>query len=76
MEVMDHIMVGANIVAKAKMNSKIVNNVCDLSTDELKKELLWLKSYDTDWSKEISKLILEELSIRDIQVESKNHTVS
>ena len=70
------IMAGASIVAKVKMSRKIVNNVSDLPTEELKKELLWLKGYDTDWSKEISKLILEELSIRDIQAESKDHIVS
>lgn len=69
-------MAGVSIVAKVKMSRKIVNNVSDLPTEELKKELLWLKGYDTDWSKEISKLILEELSIRDIQAESKDHIVS
>lgn len=69
-------MAGASIVAKVKMSRKIVNNVSDLPTEELKKELLWLKGYDTDWSKEISRLILEELSIRDIQAESKDHIVS
>ena len=58
------------------MRTKIVDNVSDLSTEELNKELLWLKSYDTDWSKEISRLIKEELSIRDTQVESKNHIES
>ena len=76
MEVMVPIMAGVSIVAKVKMSRKIVNNVSDLPTEELKKELLWLKGYDTDWSKEISKLILEELSIRDIQAESKDHIVS
>ena len=69
-------MAGVSIVAKVKMSRKIVNNVSDLPTEELKKELLWLKGYDTDWSKEISRLILEELSIRDIQAESKDHIVS
>jgi hypothetical protein len=73
---MANTMGGANIGAKARMRTKIVNNVSDLSTDELKKELLWLKSYDTDWSKEISRLIKEELSIRDTQAESKDHIVS
>jgi hypothetical protein len=73
---MANTMGGANTGAKARMRTKIVNNVSDLSTDELEKELLWLKSYDTDWSKEISKLIKEELSIRDIQAESKDHIVS
>ena len=73
---MANTMGGANTGAKARMRTKIVNNVSDLSTEELEKELLWLKSYNTDWSKEISKLILEELSIRDIQAESKDHIVS
>ena len=74
---MGHTMDGASIVGKVKTNNKrIVNNVSDLTTEELKKELLWLKSYDTDWSKEISKLINDELSIRDIQVESKDHIES
>ena len=73
---MANTMDGANTGAKARMRTKIVNNVSDLSTEELEKELLWLKSYDTDWSKEISRLIKEELSIRDTQVESKDHIVS
>lgn len=73
---MANITDGVSTGAKARMKTKIVNNVSDLSTEELKKELLWLKSYDTDWSKEISRLIKEELSIRDIQAESKDHIVS
>lgn len=67
---------GVSTGARARMRTKIVDNVSDLSTEELNKELLWLKSYDTDWSKEISRLIKEELSIRDTQAESKDHIVS
>lgn len=67
---------GVSTGARVRMRTKIVDNVSDLSTEELNKELLWLKSYDTDWSKEISRLIKEELSIRDTQVESKNHIES
>jgi len=64
---MVHIMVGANIEAKTKM-SDVGIDVSSLKTEELKKELLWLDGYDTEWSKEISKLIKEELKLRDIQV--------
>lgn len=66
---MVHIMVGANIEAKTKM-SDVGIDVSSLKTEELKKELLWLDGYDTEWSKEISKLIKEELKLRDIQVQS------
>lgn len=66
---MDHIMDGVNIVARTKMNSAIVTNVSSLNTEDLKKELLWLNSYDTEWSKEISNLIKEELKIRDTQAQ-------
>jgi hypothetical protein len=69
-------MVGASIVEKVRKSNKIVNNVSDLSTEQLKEELLWLKGYDTDWSKEISKIIIKELSVRDTQAESKDHIVS
>jgi hypothetical protein len=65
---MDHIMVGANTEAKTKM-SDVGIDVSSLKTEELKKELLWLDGYDTEWSKEISKLIKEELNLRDIQVQ-------
>lgn len=61
-------MVGANIEAKTKM-SNVGIDVSSLKTEELKKELLWLDGYDTEWSKEISKLIKEELKLRDIQVQ-------
>lgn len=61
-------MVGVNIGARTKM-SDIAVDVSSLSTEELKKELLWLNGYNTEWSKEISKLIIEELKIRDIQVQ-------
>lgn len=66
---MGHTMVGANIEAKIKM-SDIGVDVSSLKTEELKKELLWLDGYNTEWSKEISKLIKEELKIRDIQAQS------
>lgn len=66
---MDHIMDGVNIVARTKMNSAIVTNVSSLNTEDLKKELLWLNSYDTEWSKEISNLIKEELKLRDTQAQ-------
>ena len=66
---MDHIMDGVNIVARTNMNSAIVTNVSSLNTEDLKKELLWLNSYDTEWSKEISNLIKEELKIRDTQAQ-------
>ncbi len=69
MVLMDHIMDGVNIVARTKMNSAIVTNVSSLNTEDLKKELLWLNSYDTEWSKEISNLIKEELKIRDTQAQ-------
>jgi hypothetical protein len=49
-------MVGANTEAKTKM-SDVGIDVSSLKTEELKKELLWLDGYDTEWSKEISKLI-------------------
>lgn len=62
-------MDGVNIVARTKMNSAIVTNVSSLNTEDLKKELLWLNSYDTEWSKEISNLIKEELKIRDTQAQ-------
>jgi hypothetical protein len=65
---MVHIMVGANTEAKTKM-SDVGIDVSSLKTEELKKELLWLDGYDTEWSKEISKLIKEELKLRDIQVQ-------
>jgi hypothetical protein len=65
---MDHIMVGANTEAKTKM-SDVGIDVSSLNTEELKKELLWLDGYDTEWSKEISKLIKEELRLRDIQAQ-------
>lgn len=61
-------MVGANTEAKTKM-SDVGIDVSSLKTEELKKELLWLDGYDTEWSKEISKLIKEELKLRDIQVQ-------
>lgn len=65
---MVHIMVGVNTEAKTKM-SDVGIDVSSLNTEELKKELLWLDGYDTEWSKEISKLIKEELKLRDIQVQ-------
>lgn len=61
-------MVGVNTEAKIKM-SDVGIDVSSLNTEELKKELLWLDGYDTEWSKEISKLIKEELKLRDIQVQ-------
>jgi hypothetical protein len=61
-------MVGANIGARTKM-SDVAVGVGSLSTEELKKELLWIDGYNTEWSKEISKLIVEELKLRDIQVQ-------
>lgn len=73
---MDHIMGGANIVVKTKMNNGIVTNVKSLSASVLKKELLWLNSYSTDWSKEISRLIKEELNARDILAQSTGHIES
>lgn len=65
---MVHIMVGVNIEAKTKM-SNVGIDVSSLNTEELKKELLWLDGYDTEWSKEISKIIKEELKLRDIPVQ-------
>ena len=65
---MGHIMVGVNTEAKTKL-SDVGIDVSSLNTEELKKELLWLDGYDTEWSKEISKLIKEELKLRDIQVQ-------
>lgn len=61
-------MVGVNIEAKTKM-SNVGIDVSSLNTEELKKELLWLDGYDTEWSKEISKIIKEELKLRDIPVQ-------
>ena len=66
---MGHIMVGVNTEAKTKM-SDVGIDFGSLKTEELKKELLWLDGYDTEWSKEISKLIKEELNLRDIRVQS------
>lgn len=51
-------------------------NVKLMTTEEIKEELLWLKGFDTDWSKEISNLLKKELSIRDIQALPKEHTES
>ncbi len=51
-------------------------NVELMTIDEIKEELLWLKGFDTNWSKEISKILQKELSIRDTQAQSKEHTVS
>lgn len=49
--------------------SDVGTNVGSLKTEELKKELLWLDGYNTEWSKEISKLIKEELKLRDTQAQ-------
>lgn len=49
--------------------SNVGIDVSSLNTEELKKELLWLDGYDTEWSKEISKIIKEELKLRDIPVQ-------
>lgn len=65
---MGHIMVGVNTEAKTKM-SDVSIDISSLSTEELKKELLWLDGYNTEWSKEISKIIKEQLRLRDIQVQ-------
>ena len=51
-------------------------NIESMTIDQIKEELLWLKGFDTDWSKEISNLLKKELSIRDIQVQPKEHTES
>ena len=51
-------------------------NIESMTIDQIKEELLWLKCFDTDWSKEISNLLKKELSIRDIQAQSKEHTDS
>lgn len=73
---MANITGGANTGVRAKRNNKIVINASELTISELKEELLWLKGFDTDWSKEISKIIKEELSLRDIQAEPKEHIAS
>ena len=51
-------------------------NIESMTIEQIKEELLWLKGFDTDWSKEISNLLKKELSIRDIQAQSKEHIVS
>lgn len=51
-------------------------NIESMTIEQIKEELLWLKGFDTDWSKEISNLLKKELSIRDTQVQSKEHIVS
>lgn len=51
-------------------------NIESMTIDQIKEELLWLKGFDTDWSKEISNLLKKELSIRDTQVQPKEHTES
>ena len=70
---MDLITVGQNI--RAVMLMKCLN-VKLMTTEEIKEELLWLKGFDTDWSKEISCLLKKELSIRDIQALPIEHTES
>ena len=70
---MDLITVGQSI--RAVMLMKCLN-VKLMTTEEIKEELLWLKGFDTDWSKEISCLLKKELSIRDIQALPKEHTES
>lgn len=51
-------------------------NIESMTIDQIKEELLWLKGFDTDWSKEISNLLKKELSIRDIQALPIEHTES
>lgn len=51
-------------------------NIESMTIDQIKEELLWLKGFDTDWSKEISNLLKKELSIRDTQVQPKERTES
>lgn len=51
-------------------------NVKLMTIEEIKEELLWLKGFDTNWSKEISNILKKELSIRDIQAQPKEHTES
>ncbi len=55
---------------------KFLNLFKNSTTEDIKEELLWLKGFDTDWSKEISKILEEELSVRDIQVRPKEHIES
>ena len=49
-------------------------NIESMTVQEIKEELLWLKGFDTDWSKEISNILIKELSIRDTQAQSKERT--
>lgn len=51
-------------------------NIKSMTIDDIKKELLWLKGFDADWSKELCILLKKELSIRDIQAQSKERTES
>jgi len=51
-------------------------NIESMTIDDIKEELLWLKGFDADWSKELCILLKKELSVRDIQAQSKEHTES
>ena len=51
-------------------------NIESMTIDQIKEELLWLKGFDTDWSKEISNLLKKELSIRDTQAQPKEQIES
>jgi len=65
----------AGLNTRAVMLMKCLN-VKLMTIEEIKEELLWLKGFDTNWSKEISNILKKELSIRDIQAQPKEHTES
>jgi len=51
-------------------------NIESMTIDDIKEELLWLKGFDADWSKELYNLLKKELSVRDIQAQPKERTES
>lgn len=51
-------------------------NIESMTIDDIKEELLWLKGFDTDWSKELYNLLKQELNLRDTQAQSKERTES
>lgn len=49
-------------------------NIESMTIDEIKEEILWLKGFDTNWSKDLYILLKKELALRDTQAQSKEHT--
>ena len=44
-------------------------NIESMTIEQIKEELLWLKGFDTDWSKEISNLLKKELEFTKFQTD-------